>query len=139
MKTEQCIMDTRVFLTGTTLPLQSGKIAGPVTQHPSAGEVVVVEWSSGLMQKVTIRSLLTEPEADVKTSQMAEEAFSLEQEWQQKASTIGDKMKIAAKLIKEADQLAHKSGHELMYLYDEVHPLMKALSDAGWSTSSMIC
>lgn len=140
MKAEQCSLDVPVALTGNTLPLQRGKIAGPVTQHPSAGEVVVVEWGNGLIQKVTVRSLLSEEEAETKEAELTAEQEKIEQEFDNMRQSVRQKMTDAAKLLDEAAAICNKHGSDLVNdMYDEVRPLLRAMDRAGWSTSSLSC
>lgn len=78
----------------------------------------------------------------------------LEKDFKQVEDEIRIKMEAAAVLIKEATSIAENSGLKVknyfsneqdnLYLTDyslssAVYPLMDALEDAGWMTSSLTC
>lgn len=135
--------DTRVALKGESVPLQRGTVVGAA--KPTIGslnvplEAVVVEWDKGGVQKVTIRSIILETEAEAEEAKLTKEKEKLEEEFDSAANQIQEKLAKAAKLISESASLAEGAGTDLQSLYEETRPLMRALDDAGWSTSSMRC
>lgn len=138
METKECKLNRRIALTGKKYPLQKGAIVGPTSVHPTAGEVVLVEWDNGLIQKVTLRSLLDEGEADEKEAELQEEQQKLEDEWEDTEKKIKAKLTAASVLIKDAATIASKAGKDLPHM--EVASVLEyAMDDAGWSTSSWHC
>jgi hypothetical protein len=140
LKNTDCTLGIVVALDQKTLPLQRGHIAGPVTTHPSAGEVVVVEWKNGTLQKVTLRSLILEEEANRIEAELQLAKDKLEAEFEKTAEEVGKKLIAAAKLVREAAVIADKAGSDLTTdFYDATHELERAMDQAGWSTSSWHC
>lgn len=75
---------------------------------------------------------------------MHEEAFKkleakLEEQFNEVEKEIAAKMKDAAKIIKEANKLAKKTGRNLESMYDAVSPLVSAMDASGWRSSSWGC
>jgi hypothetical protein len=75
---------------------------------------------------------------------MHEEAFKkleakLEEEFNEVEKEVEAKMKDAAKLIKEANKLAKKTGRNLESMYEAVSPLVSAMDASGWRSSSWGC
>lgn len=134
---------TRVALKGNALPLQRGSVVGDARQQQSGLGVpldaVVVEWDNGVIQKITLRSLLLESEADFEETKLKKEQEKLEGEFEETRQKIAVKMNAAATALREAASLAQTSGSDLQDFYDEVRPFMRAMDDAGWSTSSLSC
>jgi len=54
-------------------------------------------------------------------------------------SKIEEQMKIAAKAIDKANEIANNKDYDLVHLYDQTSELMNSLESVGWSTSSMSC
>lgn len=133
----------RVALKGESVPLQRGTVVGAA--KPQVGSLnvpldsVIVEWDNGAVQKVTIRSLILESQVEAEEAKMMKENEKLEEEFADLTTQIQEKLAQAAKLISESTSLAEEAGTDLQSLYDETRPLMRALDDAGWSTSSMRC
>jgi hypothetical protein len=63
----------------------------------------------------------------------------LEKEWAETEKLVKVKMEKAAALIKGAIKIAKKHNLELNELYDGVKPLLDAMEEAGWQTSSLMC
>lgn len=144
LKNTDCTMGTVVGLDTKTLPVRLGTIAGPVTTHPTAGEVVIVEWASewgaAQLQKVTLRSLITGEEANKLQVELQAAKTKLEAEFQLVAKEVAKKLTAAAKLIEEAGVVATKAGRDLASdFYQETHQLENAMERAGWNTSSWHC
>jgi len=138
MKASQLKLKTIVALTGKTAPLKRGVIVGPVSTHPSLGEVVVVEWYDNNIQKITTRSLLTEYEADQFDEKTLAAEAKLEEEWNAVEDQVRGKVNAAAKLISEAAKIATDSGHNLSEM-DCTGNLEDAMDEGGWNTSSWSC
>jgi hypothetical protein len=137
MRKEDCLLDTIVALnatTATTAPLRRGKVVGF-----GASEIVLVEWPGGTISKASMRNLLTEQEADIKEAKLLAKEAELNREFNEASKQIKDKLTTASNLIIEASKLAAKNHTDLQSMYDECRPLMQALDNAGWSTSSMSC
>lgn len=148
MNSDQCLINRQVALVGEKAPLRRGTIVGPVTPHPTLGDVVLVAWDDGISQKLTPRSLLTSEEADDK------EAAYWHQKFQDRKPTtqtrpnvpavildakieqaIQDKLDKASKLILEADKLAKKAGATLPELPNVVSYMLGTLYGVGWIVS----
>lgn len=53
---------------------------------------------------------------------------------------LSDKIAKAAELISEAQELTlNYKGHDLREMYDLVRPLLNAMDNVGWNTSSLMC
>jgi hypothetical protein len=76
--------------------------------------------------------LITEAEADKILAK-------LEKEFEKWAAPIRKKMEQAAKLLSEAGELASAQGKDLSELHEIVGPLIGAMDDVGWRTSSLSC
>lgn len=139
MKVEECTIGAVVYLVGTEAPLRKGKVAGVTSKHPTAGDVVIVEWDSGSINKVAVDKLLTEEVGKALQDRLEEDAKKLEEEFEKVQKACKDKLQKAAELISEAAKLAQSHGQELMDMYDAVGPLERAMDHAGWSTSSWHC
>jgi len=140
LKKENCTMDLVVGLDAKTLPVKLGIIVGPVTINPTAGEMVVVEWEGGYIQKVTLRSLITGDEANKLQVELQATKDKLEYEFQLVAQQVAEKLEAAAKLIEEAGTIATKSDKNLTSdFYQETLQVEAAMEKAGWNTSSWYC
>jgi len=139
MDSKNCKMGTRVALLSKEQPCNKGAIKGEVESHKSHGQVIIVEWDSGTLQKVTLRSLLTETEGIAQDTRIREEQERLETEWARAETLVTEKLNAAATLIREANDLASGAGKELYEMYESTSRLMGALDDAGWRTSSLSC
>ncbi len=91
-------------------------------------QVVAVEWADGTLAKVNVNDIQT--------------CLSIEEEFKALQSQVGDKIAAAAELLNEANKLAGEAGYCLGDSYDfyeQVRPLLRAMDNAGWSTSSLSC
>lgn len=114
-----------------------GATIAPVVKDPLSGkEKVYVKWDSKWRspnpEEVLVESLLLEEEGDKRLSE-------LEAEYNKVAEQVSEKMSAASALVGEAATLAKTAGFNLSEMYDECYPLMRSMSSAGWSTSSMSC
>ncbi len=66
------------------------------------------------------------------------ELSKLEAEFRVFEREIYTRLDQAGKLLLEADKLANSKGKDLAEM-EAVHPLIKAMEDIGWSTSSLHC
>src|SRR5258708_38853260 len=89
-------MDMRVGLVSKTYPSRKGKIAGPVLELNSPrfphGDTVIVEWDSGGLQMVTLRSLLSEADALAQDTKLQEDESRLEKEFEAVQNTVAGKI-----------------------------------------------
>jgi hypothetical protein len=86
----------------------------------------------------------TNPSKHDASELMAEEEANkildkLEAEYEVWAGPIREKIKEAAKLLAEADKLANKQKRDLTEMHEIVGPLIGAMDDVGWRTSSLSC
>lgn len=97
---------------------------------------ITVKWDSEYInpnpQTLDYDKLLTEAEGNEKWS-------ALEAEYEVWAAPIRDKMKEAGALLKEAGLLAKKQKRDLTELHELTGPLLSAMDNIGWSTSSLSC
>lgn len=121
-------IDTNVRHKGNTK--RRGVVIG--NKLSDGDQVVAVEWDDGALSKVNVNDLQV--------------ILSLEEEFKQMQSQVNDKIQEAAKLIREAADIAESHGKDLRswdqdgedYLFDQ-YELESAMSDAGWNTSSWNC
>lgn len=81
---------------------------------------VTVKWDDGSQEDIYDESLIPEDLSDL-------------------YGDIISKFEQAGNLIKEANDLASKEKLDLFQLSNIADPLMSALENVGWSTSSMSC
>jgi len=90
-------------------------------------------WQKPRTQEFSGAQLITEEEANKKLSE-------LEQEYEAWAGPIRAKVEEAAKLLLEAEELAQKQDRSLAEEFTPLaESLISAMSDIGWSTSSLSC
>jgi hypothetical protein len=63
----------------------------------------------------------------------------LEKEFEAWAGPIREKMEETAKCLKEAGKLAAKQKKDLAEMHELTSPLISAMDDIGWRTSSLSC
>ena len=96
----------------------------------------LVKWDKGWEKGNTAG---VEPD-DLVSEEEAEKILdTLEKEYDAWANPIKNKMKQAAKLLQEADELAAKQDKNLTDMHNIVIPLLEAMENLGWSTSSLSC
>ncbi len=102
--------------------------------NPKNGKLLVEQenWRGTEVKEWDPATTLSEAEANEKLSKMEEEYNAV-------AAQVAEKVAAAAALLNEASSIADKKGFDLQSMYEEVRPLMRALDNAGWSTSSMSC
>lgn len=64
---------------------------------------------------------------------------TLEKEFEKWAGPIRKKIELAAKYLAEAGELANKQNKDLSQMHEIVGPLIGAMDDLGWRTSSLSC
>lgn len=89
-------------------------------------------WHKPNPVKLIASALITEVEAE-------EILSKLEAEFEVWAGPIRKKLKQAGKLLKEAGELADKQGRDLTEMWDITGPLISAMDEIGWRTSSLTC
>lgn len=79
-------------------------------------------------------------EVDIAVLTLESERSGMEKEFKAATSEIKEKMKEAAKLVNEAGKLARKAhAKSLGDMYDAVSPLVNAMDNNGWRSSSWSC
>ena len=63
----------------------------------------------------------------------------LEKDFEKWAGPIRKKIELAAKYLSEAGELANKQNKDLSEMHEIVGPLIGAMDDLGWRTSSLSC
>jgi hypothetical protein len=130
----------RVMLNNKVLKIynidEDNSVRGVVKAVSSEHGKVFVQWDSSWRkpnpEEVLETALLTEKEGEKILSKLEEE-FNL---W---SKEVKEKVEVAAGLLAEAGKLAKSHGHELYGLYDIHRPLIRAMDDCGWNTSSFNC
>jgi hypothetical protein len=101
--------------------------------------VVIVEWDNKYLEKIDIKTLLTEAQGLKYDEKKTKEKNRLEAEFQQVSTTIATKIETAAELIEEARLLAKSTKHDITEMYDAIRPLKHAIDNLGWRSSSYSC
>lgn len=79
-------------------------------------------------------------EIDLKILTLESDRDEIEKEFKGLQKQIKEKMKEAAKLVNEAGELAQKAhARSLESLWDASHPLIDAMDNNGWRSSSWGC
>lgn len=127
--------DTGELTYGLRYEEYGDNIYGVITDVVSGGKLLV-HWDDEDLNneepysgKLSANQLMLESEMKVKLS-------ALEVEFKDVNKQIAQKMKDAAKLLREANKLAKKQGYELANMYDAIDPLYSAMEACGWRTSS---
>lgn len=108
---------------------------GKVVQITQEGKFVVKwdsSWHKPNPSSHLANELMLESEAD-------EILSKLEAEYESYATPIREKMKQAAQLLKEAGEIANKGDRDLTTWLDVTSPLIRAMDNLGWRTSSLEC
>lgn len=108
-------------------------LIGVVRSEPAKGNKVVVKWIEGDREE-------EQEEVDVAVLALASSRPELEKEFKTAQKAIKDKLKEAAKIVKEANIMAKKAGAKnLESMYDAIDPLIDAMDASGWRSSSWGC
>lgn len=89
-------------------------------------------WTTPNPSKHDASELMAEEEANKILSK-------LEKEYEAWAGPIRKKIEAAAKLLSEAGELAAEQERDLSEMHEVVGPLISAMDDIGWRTSSLSC
>lgn len=90
------------------------------------------KWRTPNPSKYSAQELMSEVEAN-------EILVRLEEEYEEWASPIRKRMEAAAEHLAEAEKLANAQDRHLTDMHTLVQPLLTAMSEIGWSTSSLSC
>lgn len=90
------------------------------------------KWHNEKPVKLSPDALISEEEANQIRSK-------LEAEYEVWAGPIREKMQQAGQLLAEAGELAAKQKKDLAEMHEIISPLLEAMDDLGWSTSSLSC
>lgn len=120
-------------------PDSYGDLVGVIRSKEAKPGHVWVKWIEGEY----LDSLDTEEEGmevDLKILTLESDRDEIEKEFKGYQQQIKDKMKEAAKLVKEAGALAQKAhARSLESLWEANRPLIDAMDDNGWRSSSWGC
>jgi hypothetical protein len=146
MKVSECTLKTRVALVTMgnnrydTTSAKYGHIAGLVSLHASVGDVVIVEWDNGHIDKVAVKSLVLETKAKEEIAAREVEKQKLEEDFEKVRLQVDAKILVASLAVAEASKIARAAKLDLQDDFaDEVSELESAMGRAGWSTSSWHC
>lgn len=108
-------------------------LVGVIRSKPASEGCVWVKWIDGDFAN-------EEEEVEISLLTLESERESIEKEFSALSKEIQGKMKEAAKLVKEANALAKKAhAKSLADMYDAVSPLINAMDNSGWRSSSWGC
>jgi hypothetical protein len=95
---------------------------------------VVVKWDGTYVSinEIAIEDLMLESEAKALVSK-------LEVQWQGIQERAKAKLEEAAKSIEDAVKIAKEGDIDLFDMYEATRPLLHAMDEAGWQTSSLSC
>ena len=108
---------------------------GEVKAVDSDGKIQVKwddNWVQPRVSTLSANELMPESEANDILSK-------LEDEYEAYTSPIRTKLEQAAKLLEEANELAKEHDRELAEWHDVTDPLLGAMGNIGWRTSSLSC
>jgi hypothetical protein len=108
-------------------------LTGVVVDKPASDGKVVVLWDENDWD-------YEEEEVEIKLLTLAEDRSAIEKEFKNLSKEIKEKMKEAARLVNEAGKLA-KQAHakSLESMWDATGPLINAMDNNGWRSSSWGC
>lgn len=108
-------------------------LIGVIRSREAQAGHVWVKWIEGQFEE-------DEEEVDIKLLTLESDRDKIEQEFKKVSKEIKEKMKTAADLVKEAGKLARKAhAKSLQDMYDVCSPLIDAMDDNGWRSSSWGC
>ena len=106
-------------------------LEGVVLDKPAAKGKVFVQWED-----------VDDPdEVDMKILSLLSEKSELEKEFKEAQKAIKEKIKEAAAIVKEANKMAQKAGARNLaeMQYGAAGPLVDAMDNSGWRSSSWGC
>lgn len=116
-----------------------GRTVAPITQRPDGVDVVVVEFDNGQLQKLEVRTLLTEAQVDEQLAHLKAEKTRIEKDFKRVSAEVKVKLNTAASLVREAQALASTIHREASNCGDASDDFQSALDDSGWYHSSAQC
>lgn len=109
-------------------------LVGVIRSKKASTNKVWVKWIEGELVDEE------DQEVDLKVLSLESNRFGLEKEFKQVEKLVKEKMKEAAALVNEAGKLAKKAHVEsLESMYSAVSPLVNAMDNNGWRSSSWSC
>jgi len=116
-------------------------LIGVVRSKPAAPGKVFVSWIEGdRAGESEGADKEAGEEVDIKVLSLLSDRSVLDKEFRAAEKQIKEKLKEAGKIIREANKMAQKAGaRHLASMYDAVDPLVDAMDDSGWSSSSWNC
>jgi len=142
MEIQDCHLDMRIGSHEDFYPCFKGKILAIEARTNS----VVVEWDDTSIGRISVDQVMPEYLAVERDNLFMENEAKQHSQWEKDydhlRKSIGVKLSEAARLIEEASDLTSQAGSgrfTLSEFYDEVKPLMTALDNAGWQSSSLSC
>lgn len=114
---------------------EDDRLYGEIAAHNEKHNKFFIKWEPSWQkpnpEEVDPAQLMTEEEA--------ESTFNkLEEEYNVVADQVKAKMKEAANLLNEANEIADRANLNLSEM-DAVSPLLGAMRNCGWSTSGLSC
>lgn len=118
-----------------------GDLLGVIRSKEASPGHVWVKWIEGeYLDSLDGEGEENETEVDLKILTLESERDEIEKEFKSYQKQIKDKLKEAAKLVNEAGQLAHKAhARSLESMWDVTSPLIDAMDNNGWRSSSWGC
>lgn len=108
-------------------------LTGVVVDKPAKDGHVIVLWDENDWD-------YEEEEVEIKLLTLASDRSEIEKEFKSVSKEIKEKMKEAARLVNEAGKLAKKAhAKSLESMYDASAPLVNAMDNNGWRSSSWGC
>jgi hypothetical protein len=115
-------------------------LVGVVRSKEAAPGKVYVKWIEGELADDAEGEDSEGEEVDIKVLGLLSERTEMEKEFKAVQKQVKEKMKAAAALIKEAGKMADKAGlPSLANMYDVSSPLVDAMDNNGWRSSSWGC
>lgn len=113
-----------------------GSLTGVIRTKEASPGKVWVKWIEGDYLDSLDEE---ESEVDLKLLILESDRSAIEQEFKKVSKEIKEKMKEAAKCVSEAGKLAKSAHANLQSMYDECRPLIDAMDNNGWRSSSWGC
>lgn len=108
---------------------------GVVKKIHESGKLLI-KWDDAWRNKEHTEAMPDELISEVEANKIL---AKLEVEYEVWASPIRKKVEESAKLLAEAGKLAAKQKRDLAEMHDLVAPLLGAMDEMGWRTSSLSC
>lgn len=139
--TNYLVSEVVAYLDGNVLTMMWGDGFGDELHHYDFLEDTKPgdrSWGSAI-HRYQESDLFTPEEALVELRKLEEDKSKLETEFEGVRSQVQEKMNEAAMLVSEASQLVKPTGKDFYDLVSECKELYTALSEGGWSHSTMRC